>query len=137
MRQTRRGHNLLEVIIAVFIFLTVLVLLMSVWGLYHKALTKSKDRLVASNLAVSLIERHIAMGYKNLNADVGKDKTYPPVTFMSVVRGRIQKLTLHADFDCEDMSHYPRLRHLIVHVRWEEKGAPQKLTYDTYLFDRQ
>lgn len=130
--KTRRAHNLLEVIIATFIFTTVVVLMISVWAIYHQALTQNKSRMLAMAVARSELESHIALGYTNLVPLFGTTVT-TPYAFDSWIRGRSVTLPIRAEFRAVDSA--PRLAHLIVTVYWKETTGDKNLTYDAYIFD--
>jgi Tfp pilus assembly protein PilV len=84
-RRHTSGHNLLEAIIAGFIFAVVTVALMGVWDMQFKAMLKSKETAVASFLAEQIMEECIAAGYE----EVGN--LYPAAGEPIEIRSRTKK----------------------------------------------
>ena len=60
----RRGFNLLEVVIAAFIFSVSAVAFLGIWGLQARSVEKSRHRLVATLLAEQLAEDSLEAGYE-------------------------------------------------------------------------
>lgn len=71
MRVAKRGFSLLEIIIAAFIFLTMVTTLTSMWSLHSQAQMRSANLLVAADLADLEMERTLALGYHNAVAANG------------------------------------------------------------------
>lgn len=61
-----RGFNLLEMLIAGFIFSLASIFMVGVWGTHYRSVSKSRHRIVANFIAESTIERAIADGYDAL-----------------------------------------------------------------------
>ena len=138
MRQKKGvGFSLLEVVVATVIFLTVLVLLTTLWGTYHSAMSQSRNRLVANGLARSVMEQRMAGGYVNLNLIVGVPQTQ---SFQSKaqVRGRQLSKNYETTFLAEDFNGAnTALRRLSVTVEWEEDSGMKSLSYESCLFKTQ
>lgn len=64
----RRGHSLLEVLIATAVFILVAVGTAGAWVLYGSALAKSGENLAANHLARGVTEGIISNGYEWLEA---------------------------------------------------------------------
>ena len=71
------GHNLLEMIIATFIFSTVLLGLTSVWMQHSRVMERAGGRLVGQFLANQLMEECIAAGY-DLVSNLATNPASPP-----------------------------------------------------------
>lgn len=90
MRKAPLGHNLLEMMVACFIFLTIVTGLTGVWISLAKDQNLANSRLVAQHLAEQVMEECIAAGYKNVDSlTVGR----PPITMNEVDRGNVQVFT--------------------------------------------
>ncbi len=59
----RRGHSLLEAVVAASVFAIVAVALTGIWFMYYSALSKSANTLAANHLARTVVEGAIANGY--------------------------------------------------------------------------
>lgn len=132
---SHRGHNLLEVIIASFILCTVLIFVAGLWAVYHSALGKSKDMLVGTSLARSVLEEKMAAGYSALDGTLGVPVTSQYLA-RSQVRGRQVNVTYEVSFLASATS-MPGIRRLTVSLTWEETTGPKTLTYETFLFRTQ
>ena len=133
----RRGHNLLEVVVAVTIFAAVVILFVGVWASYYQSQTLSRSRLTASALARSVLEQKIATGF---NACVS-DPAATTVQAICQVRGKQVDTELTYQFYAEDNvipAIHPTevaFRKLIVRVVWRDAAGGQKrLDYETHLY---
>lgn len=128
-----RGFSLLEVNIAAFIFITVVILMIGVWALYHSALTKSKNMLSATSLARSVLEQRTSQGYTALDSLVGQPATVTTYVSHSQTRGRKQDVVFTATFRVtENLAEH--FRRLTVQVDWEEDSGKKSINYETMLF---
>lgn len=59
-----RGFNLLEVVIAAFIFSVSAIAFLGIWGLQARSVEKSRHKLVATLLAEQLAEDSLEAGYE-------------------------------------------------------------------------
>jgi len=62
-RRQRRGHNLLEAMLAAMLFATVVVGLLGLWEMQFQAMLKSKETAVASFVAEKIMEECVAAGF--------------------------------------------------------------------------
>ncbi len=83
----RRGHNMLEMMIACFIFVTISTALTGVWISLAKDQGLASSRLVAQHLAEQVMEECIAAGYKNVDSLAG---TRPNITMNETDRDAVQ-----------------------------------------------
>jgi Tfp pilus assembly protein PilV len=131
----RRGHNLLEVLIAASILSVVVILMAGVWALYHTALTKSKNMLVATSLARSVLEQKVAGGFSALDPVVASG--VPEVSHYlskSQVRGRTVNVDYTVTFRAANSMGDPGFRRLEVRLDWEEDTGKKNLLYETCLY---
>ncbi len=126
-----RGHNLLEVILAATIFATVLIMMLGLWRIYHSALTQSKNRLIASSLARSVMEQHLAGGYGALTPILNTPQIQS-FTSRGQVRGRSSGFQCSVEFLATQAT--PVFRRLVVKVAWTEDSGKKSLTYESCLF---
>jgi prepilin-type N-terminal cleavage/methylation domain-containing protein len=132
-----KGFSLLEVVLASVIFLTALLLMTSLWTAYHKALTQSRNRLVANGLARSVMEQRLAAGHGSLEAILGTPQSQTFVS-NSQVRGRRLTQEFQSSFLATDpMGAGTVLRRLVVTVSWEESSGKKELVYESCLFKTQ
>jgi hypothetical protein len=136
VKRGRRAHNLLEVVVASFILATALIFIASIWATYHGSLTKSKNMLVATGLARSVIEQHVASGYGALGASLNVPQTSTIVS-RSQVRGRLIEVPYQIEVYGSETPE-PSTRRLRVKVEWEEaRGGTRAVRYETFLFRTQ
>ena len=128
----RRGHNLLEVVIAAVIFCTVMIFLVGVWSLYHHALHKSRNRLGASALARLVMEEQLSKGYQGIAT--GTPSASGNVTSETSIRGRYIKVRYDWEFHAVDVGLGNDFRRLTSAVYWTDDGGQQSMLYETYLF---
>jgi hypothetical protein len=69
VRRRTAGHNLLEVILATFILLLLIVITSGVWVKYAHAITQSRDHLVATHLGRTVLENVVDLGYGSARSD--------------------------------------------------------------------
>lgn len=62
-RATRKGHNLLETILASMLFAVISVALLGIWGMQARAMLKSKNVMLAAFVAERTMEECVAAGY--------------------------------------------------------------------------
>lgn len=135
--RNQRGFNLLEVVVASLIFVTVLVFMLGLWTAYHSALTQSRHRLVANGLARSVMEQRVANGHGALNSIID-DPQVQEIVSNSQIRGR----QLQTKFETRFLATDPggpntALRRITVTVSWEEDTGEKSLTYESCLFKSQ
>lgn len=84
------GHNLLEMVVACFIFLTISTGLVGVWISMAKEMGLANSRLVGQHLAEQVMEECVAAGYKNVDALNG---ARPDIVMKEVDRDTEQRFT--------------------------------------------
>lgn len=126
----RRGMNLLEMMIAITLFGGVVISLMSCWVMHTKAIEKSQDTLVATNLAESIMEDQMGLAFK----------TEPiPKTLVQVNRF-IDNNTVPTDYYYEvqvvDTSGPtgPDLKEVTVIVTWQEGQETKETRLISYVY---
>ncbi len=118
-RRRNRGHNLLEMMLAVVLFSTVVVFLIGVWSTYARAIGKARSVLVATYLGEQLMENCIAAKYANIDLFAG---AYPQtVTTRALLRGE-EVLTEYVT-SVAVMNQTADIKAVTVTVEWEEKTA--------------
>lgn len=132
-----RGHNLLEVVIAVTIFSVCAILFVGVWGQYYNSQTLSRNRLAATSLARAVIEQKVATGF----AGSVTDPTVTKISSVSEVRGKAVECELTYRFYAEPIvipaihPTDPSYRKLRVEVVWEDHvGGLKVIEYETQLY---
>ena len=73
--KSRSGFNLLEVVIGAFLFSTIAVAFLGVWGMQARGLEKSRHSLVATMLAEQMVEEAMAEGYERAKITEGDPET--------------------------------------------------------------
>lgn len=87
MKRRRRGHNMLEMMMACFIFLTISTALTGVWISLSRQQNLANSRLVGQHLAEQVMEECIAAGYKNVDSLTGPR---PNITMNEIDRDTVQ-----------------------------------------------
>lgn len=143
--RNRRGFNLLEVMIAAFLFSVVAVAFLGVWGQQVRGLEKSRHVLVATFLAEELIEESMAGGYPRakltkpgeepetqeiIMATETRSPTNPdewneiPVTYTAT-----REVYEHPDLDPS----VNKVKQIIVKVKWEDTTKTGEVVLETFL----
>ncbi|MBI3928496.1 MAG: hypothetical protein HY319_23340 [Armatimonadetes bacterium] len=114
----RRGISLIETLIGISILLLAVVLMMSLLPSSWLAVHRGEQRLVAANLAQSLLEEQRSVPFEELDSGA-----LPRVT------------TAHQVFEplleVEPVPGKPRLKLVRVRVRWEARGRPMEVVRQT------
>ena len=128
----RRGHNLLEVTLACFIFATVVILFLGVWASFYRAQGQARNRLAATSLGRAVLEQKVAAGYDANDPALPQD---PVVTVISSseVRGRPASCELKYQFLAQNAT-VINYRRLLVGVTWSDSTGNHTLNYETYLY---
>lgn len=121
--------------VACFILATCLVFIAGIWGIYHTSLNKSKNVLVATSLARSVVEQKLALGYTALTPLITTPEVQTIVS-RSQIRGRLVETPYTVEAYATDTSE-PGMRRLIVKLDWSEPQGIKKLRYETFLFRTQ
>lgn len=143
-RYRPRGFNLLEVVIAAFIFSIASVSFLGVWGQQVRAAEKSRHLMTATFLAEELIEESMIKGYQQMkvtDTEEGLDEL-PPFTLHHYVRSpkdpdewtemavkytatREVRHFLDPDID--------KVKQVIVRVKWEDSTNQGEIVLETLL----
>lgn len=136
------GFNLLEVIIAGFIFSVVSIAFLGVWGIQIRSMEKSRHHLVATHLAEHTIESIMSDGYQR--TPVTTDESGPRtemiemdthqkrpsgdwVTTQAIYRSEVQveQIPIGGENDL--------IKRVIVTITWEDASHSGDITLATYL----
>ena len=147
-KNKKTGFNLLEVMIASFIFSVVSVAFLGVWGMQARALEKSRHSLVASMLAEQLVEDAMNDGFertpstRDRDAPVGDDlpilediemkhelRDPTGVDKWGEISVKYHTEVSVVEFGDED----DKLKKVIVTVRWDDTTKVGKIVLVTYL----
>ena len=121
--------------IACFILATCLIFIAGIWGTYHVSLNKSKNVLVATSLARSVIEQKLTLGYNALTPILNTPEVQTIVS-RSQIRGRLVETPYTVEAYATD-TFEPGMRRLIVKLDWSEPQGIKKLRYETFIFRTQ
>lgn len=132
----KRGHNLLEVMIAAIIFSTACLLFLGVWSSFYSAQSLSRSRLAAASLARAVMEQKIAAGF--YSCEPATPDTDPiaqgEVNSKTEIRGKTTDSYFKYYFYSKDNG-ANTFRKLTVHVIWRDRaGGDKTLTYETHLY---
>ena len=128
----KRGLNLLEVMIATFVFSSVSIFFLGVWGQHVRANEKSRHYLVASHLAESLIEEKLSMGYGAVPAD----PTPEDRPFEMIIKNRGAEITVEyraTVLVTEIGAAEDRLKSVEVRVTWDDSTSTGEVFLETVL----
>ena len=126
-----RGHNLLEVMIASFIFSVVALMFSGVWVQFYSALTHSRHRIAATALARGYLEDKIAWGY------TACDPSSPPaapvnITLESEFRGKASDCVFTSSYNFTATS--ATFRRVEVVVDWDDHTGKKSVSYEAFLY---
>ncbi len=130
-----RGHNLLEMILATFIFSTVALGTTAVWIQHSRVMNKSGGRLVGQFLANELMEECLAAGYDSVDTLA---ITRPEIEMREIVRDA-EKVTLYqptitvADLSIPGPSGNLTPKLVTVRVEWDEQEGRGFVEYQSQL----
>ena len=141
-----RGHNLLEMIIACFIFTTVAVGLTAVWIQHSKAMEFAGSRLVGQFLANQLMEECIAAGYDTVD-ELGGPR--PDFVMNEIVRSENKTVIYQATITIVPMDGAsghpiapiattgsptdPFPKEVTVKVEWDQQNGKGEIEYKSVL----
>lgn len=140
-----RGFNLLEVVIAAFIFSASCIAFLGVWGQQVRALEKTRHRLVANFLAEDLIEESMAAGYQKTHVtDADHPAQLEDIKMKISTRGPSSK-GLEDWEEIEVLYHVSRevtifgvagkdkLKQVVVKVTWDDSTKVGEVVLETIL----
>lgn len=120
-----RGVSLLEVLIAVFILLTVLIMSMGFWVSCARFMAKTRARILGTYAAEQAMENVIALGYDGVSAMAGPHAYQLDVT----MSGQPEIYTVNYEVTMTDVDE--DLKSVQIKVKWDEVGG--EATYETLL----
>jgi type II secretory pathway pseudopilin PulG len=133
----RFGFNLLEVVIAAFLFSTIAVAFLGVWGMQARGLEKSRHKLVATMLAEQIVEEAMAEGYEltrvteepeTSEIEMAIENRNKAGEWISIpVVYQTERVVAEIGVD-ED-----KLKQVIVKVTWEDSTNTGEVTLVTYM----
>ncbi len=131
----RRGHNLLEMLVATMIFVTVMISIASVYQYIATETARNRERLVGQYLARGLMEKCVAARYTNVVelASTGTlvDATpavYPPVQMIYRKDGQVITTVFYSEVRVDESADpvftvgNTSARIVTVRVSWEDKN---------------
>lgn len=142
-RVKRRGFNLLEVVIACFIFSVTTLAFLGVWGMQVRAVEKSRHSMVATFIAEGLIAEARSLGYERtvLGLEVFDGETEPYLQVETEIRGpdgtwNTSTVKYHAQrfIQEEDVTPAPyddKVRSVLVTVTWEDSSKVGEIKLET------
>ncbi len=137
-QHNNKGHSLLEAVLAAMLFSIVTVLLMGVWDMQFRAMSKSKEMVVASYLAERVMEDCVAAGYQVMAGEDDYEPLYQvPVELRVRSRTRAgEKETVYlATATTERHVNFPSDPQIFVTVKvaYTDSTGPNSVTYTTSL----
>jgi Tfp pilus assembly protein PilV len=141
----RRGFNLLEVVIAAFIFSTVSISFLGVWGQQVRALEKSRHLMVATFLAEQLINESMSNGYERTKVtDPAEGPEKIDITMETSSRNPSNPdpenwdkiaVVYHATREVQPSGNpdVDKLKQVIVKVAWEDTTKKGEVVLETFL----
>lgn len=117
MLKARRGFNLLELLIALTIFISVTVAMVAVWQTHARATAAAQDRLVGNAFAEMTMESQLARGW------AAEDVPEETVTVTHLVDGVAVDAEYHRSSQVTDLGGGQLgLKQIVVLVWWELNG---------------
>lgn len=142
-RKLHSGFNLLEVIIASFIFSVVSIAFLGVWGQQVRAMEKSRHVMVATFLAEQLVEETMAGGYQQAKlTDPSEGAEAKPITMITMTKNHsnpdqwdeievtyntTREVLVYGDPKID------KLKQVIVRVTWEDSTKTGEVVLETFL----
>ena len=131
-----RGHNLLEMVIACFVFLTIATGLAGLWIQLAKEMGVANSKLVGQHLAEQVMEECIGAGYTNIDSFNGPR---PNIIMNEVDRGAVQQFTYQVTVSVTPMgvgaviSATEAWKVVKVRVQWHDSLGDSNIEYKTLL----
>lgn len=144
--QENRGFNLLEVVIAAFIFSVSAIAFIGVWGMQVRGLEKSRHTLVATFLAEEIVEQAMADGYERtapttmpldeVPYDIDTESLNPTtgvwerhsVTYVTTMQvTEIDGEDPNTDIDDD------KVKQILVRVTWEDTTKTGEIVLETFV----
>lgn len=124
------GHNLLEMILAAFIFSTVALGTTAVWIQHSRVMAQSGGRLVGQFLANQLMEECIAAGYDSVGTLTGPR---PEIVMNEIVRDVNKSVTYVPTVTVVEPTGALTMRLVTVRVEWDEQNGRGFVEYESQL----
>ena len=133
------AFNLLEVVIAAFLFSIVSVAFLGVWGMQVRGAEKSRHNLVATLLAEQMIEEVMGQGYELTKESKDSDPPMEPIKIQTESRGA------NGVWETIDVFYQPeievkeiggggdKLKQVTVKVTWQDTTKTGEVVLETYL----
>ena len=145
--KSKRAFNLLEVVIAGFIFSTVSVAFLGVWGMQARALEKSRHHLLATKIAEQLIEDSMEKGFERMAATRGRNQPESadnPETAEHILTMELRspsgewgtvETTYHTSVSVDPVGDVDddRLKKVVVSVDWDDSSKVGQVKLVTFL----
>lgn len=136
-KPARRGFNLLEVILAGFIFATITASMVGVWITYAKATSKGRSLLVATHLAERVMEQQLALGWSAVSLDRDEEERRFVVT--QSVDGAESRIAYYYWVDVEDLSDTSDplnlgLKKIVVTVEWQSPEGSRTVSCESLVY---
>ncbi len=136
MRPSFRGFNLLEVVLAGFLFATVTSSLVGVWITYARATAAGRTMLVANHLAQNVMEQQLALGWAAVALPPDPDRKF---TLVQVVGDSEIPVDYFYSVEVEDTSEEGNvtalsLKRITVTVEWDINGERKSLSCESMVY---
>ena len=142
MRRRVRGHNLLEMIIACFIFSTVAIGLTTVWIQHSRTMMRAGGRMVGQFLANQVMEECIAAGWDSVdtfdpNTADGAPTVGTPINMNEIVRdsNKVTVYTPSVNVERTTMAGGIEVKMVTVRVEWDEQEGRGWIEYSSQLVE--
>lgn len=140
----RQGFNLLEVIVASFLFAGISISFLGVWGMQVRAVEKSRHLLVATYLAEDIMETAISEGYEQLTVSEDGPEELEPIVIINENRRKTgpadqwdtQTASYRASmevFEEGSEADGDRLRRIVVRVTWDDTTKTGEVVLESYV----
>ncbi|MFN8611604.1 MAG: hypothetical protein U0931_28930 [Vulcanimicrobiota bacterium] len=117
----KRAFSLAEVLVATFLFSTIVSALCSVWVTHARCVTQAQDSIAATNLGQMRMAEQVGLGFRARN---GEGTT----TLRRWTDGKQSDTEFHWVVRVDDRSETtPDLKYITVTVDWSEQGKTQKI----------
>ena len=133
-RRDGKGHSLLEMVLAIFIFLSIVVGIMGIWSTYALSIQKARSVLVATHLGEKVMESCIAAKFANIDELA---LSYPQDI---VTRAKLRGTNIDVKYNLQVIVHpsiSPETKDVEVIVTWSEKMSTstqmRDLSFNTML----
>lgn len=131
-----KGFNLLEVVVGAFIFSVATIALVTVWGTHYRAMSKSRNKIVANFLAEGVLERALAEGYNGLSNGGTVTSQFPMETTLN---GTLISLTYDVTTEVQRVGNFnvtppareDKLKKVTVTVAWTDTTGPSTVVLET------